>query len=212
MDINFSPLLYLDAVIVVILTIFYLDQLGLEAGERYFKLVTIGAVLILFGILLFRERDIWKGLFPVNISLDKDILVYFLGILTPLLLLSFSVFSGLQFFNPIKSPLSIAPLAQFSTATSAETFSAIKAAADPFTYGFIVVMGASRIEELVLGLVFVMAGALGSLLFVMLFVGMQYRKSNILYARSRLQYCHQRYAKTTYSRVSETNLHEETLT
>jgi len=179
LDINFSPILYADALIFTVLTIFYLDQLGLEAGERYFKLVTIGAILILFGILLFKENDIWKSMFPVNINIDKDVLVYFLGIITPLLLFSFSLFTNFSFFNPQQSPLSIAPLAQFSTSSSLETFSAIKTAADPFTYGFIVVMGASRIEELILGFVFVMAGALGSLLFIMLFLGLQHQKFNI---------------------------------
>lgn len=128
---------------------------------------------MVFGLFYFREGDFIKTLIPINLSFDKDILVHFLGLLIPLLLFGFTIISST---NQILNPQIIAPLAQFSTQNSIETFAAVKAVADPFTYGFIVIYFASIFEELILGMVFLLVGVFATDLIIRLSGGYSKRK------------------------------------
>ena len=137
--------------------------------------MTLGVVLLFFAFLLFKENDFINKIFPVNKSFDKDILVYFLGSIIPLILLTFGKLFGKTIFNPKL----IAPLAQFGTSVGVETFSAIKTVASPFVYGFITIEGASVIEELVLGVTFLITGVFATYLFIKIYEVISKEKINI---------------------------------
>lgn len=173
-DVTRSPLVYVDFVIVVV-TLLFLQNLGLQAASQYSLLIVTGMILLVFGFLLFREGDFIGKIFPINSSLDKDILVRYIGLSIPILLLLFSSLFALNLYNP----LTIAPLAQFNQPSSVETFSAIKASASPAVSGFIIILGASRVEEIVLGLAFVVAGVFATYLFVLLYEGVSHKKLSI---------------------------------
>ena len=121
-DQTFSPIVWLDFLI-VLLSLYFLNELGITSAFKYILLVLIGVTILVFGSWMFREGDFIKDLFPVNYSLDKDIIVRFLGLLLPLILLAIP--STLFFAY---NPLTMAPLTSFSTGSSTETFAAIKAA------------------------------------------------------------------------------------
>ena|SRR3990167_206593 len=165
-DQTFSPIVWLDFLI-VLLSLYFLNELGITSAFKYILLVLIGVTILVFGSWMFREGDFIKDLFPVNYSLDKDIIVRFLGLLLPLILLAIP--STLFFAY---NPLTMAPLTSFSTGSSTETFAAIKAAASPQYSGFLIIMGASRIEEMILGLTFVIGGVFSIYLFIMIAVGL----------------------------------------
>lgn len=135
--------------------LYWLSRLGLEAGTAYLWLFTIGVVFILVTVVAkMSGTNFWFEI-PIDKNNERSVLMLFFGIFSLFLFMLLSNIIGANIY----SPAVMAPLAQFGTGFSDQTFAALSAATSPFWTFFIIVISAAVIEELVLGFAFVKMGS-----------------------------------------------------
>jgi membrane protease YdiL (CAAX protease family) len=137
--------------------LYWLQRLGISAGDAYLWLFVIGLVFVLVAIVakLGAKINFWFEI-PIDKNNERAILMLFFGCVCMLILSAASLFGG-NFWNPF----TMAPLAQFGNiGFGGNTFAALSAVTSPFWTFFIIVISAAVIEEIVLGFAFVSIGSL----------------------------------------------------
>lgn len=148
----------------VAVVIWVLSAIGLAAGVLYLSLITLSTILLFWAFFWFKEEEFIKTLLPFETNVDKLIFGFTIGLGLPLLLTLFGFLfkiSGIfakNFYTAFVG-LSFAPLVSFGgTPGVLETFSVVKAQNNPLLTWFVVVLGASTLEEIVTGFAFVIIG------------------------------------------------------
>lgn len=134
--------------------------LGIQSGIFMIILTLVGLMffLIASAYKFLGKAKFWYEI-PIDRTNERGVLMYAFGLLIIFSIAGLSVLTQTSFYNPLVA----APLTTYYSTSShlgSVPFSAIKAATSDFGTWFLVQFVASRMEEIILGMFFVIFGSL----------------------------------------------------